>query len=63
MSKGNVYKRKGVISVNDIQFKELVKICVDKLKDETIFELIENDTEYQKTAEKEGIAEKAIHIL
>ncbi len=49
--------------MNDIQFKELVKICVDKLKDETIFELIENDTEYQKTAEKEGIAEKAIHIL
>ncbi len=45
--------------MDDIQFKELVKICVDKLKDETIFELIKNDTEYQKTAEKEGIAEKA----
>lgn len=45
--------------MDDIQFKELVKICVDKLKDETIFELIKNDTEYQKTTEKEEIAEKA----
>lgn len=45
--------------MDDLQFKELVKICVDKLKDETIFELIENDIEYQKIAEKEGLAEKA----
>ena len=28
MSKGNVYKRKGVISVNDIQFKELCNMGV-----------------------------------
>lgn len=39
--------------MNDEEFKELVMICIDKLKDETIFELIENDEQYQRTIEEE----------
>ena len=35
--------------MNDEEFKELVMICIDKLKDETIFELTKNDEQYQRT--------------
>lgn len=49
--------------MDDEEFKELVKICVDKFKDKTILELIENDTQYQMTAELEGNAEAAYMAL
>ena len=49
--------------MDDEEFKELVKICIDKLKDETIFELIENDEQYQRTSDQEGEAESAYNAL
>lgn len=45
--------------MNDEEFKELVMICIDKLKDETIFELTKNDEQYQRTTEEEGKADRA----
>lgn len=34
--------------MGDREFKELVKIAVEKLKDESVLELLQNDASYQK---------------
>ncbi|MCI9576846.1 MAG: hypothetical protein HFJ84_09420 [Clostridiales bacterium] len=49
--------------MHDKEFKELVKIAVEKLKDESVLELLQNDASYQKDSKNEGEAEDAFHQL
>ena len=49
--------------MGDREFKELVKIAVEKLKDESVLELLQNDASYQKDSKNEGEAEDAFHQL
>ncbi|MEY8392473.1 hypothetical protein AALA98_14115 [Lachnospiraceae bacterium 45-W7] len=49
--------------MDDRQFKKLVKIAVEKLKDESVLELLRNDVSYQKDSKNEGEAEDAFHQL
>lgn len=47
----------------DKEFKELVKIAVEKLKDESVLKLLQADASYQKDCKNEGNAENAFHQL
>ena len=47
----------------DKEFKELVKIAVEKLKDESVLKLLQADASYQKDSNSEGSAEDAFHQL
>ena len=38
----------------DKKFKELVKIAVEKLKDESVLKLLQADASYQKDSKDEG---------
>ena len=49
--------------MNDIEFKELVKIAAEKLKDESVFLLLKADEGYQKDSKDEGNAEDAFNRL
>ena len=49
--------------MDDREFKELVKIAVEKLKEESVLELLRNDASYQKDSKDEGKAEDAFHQL
>ena len=43
----------------DKKFKEMVKIAVEKLKDESVLKLLQADASYQKDSKDEGYAEDA----
>ena len=45
------------------EFKELVKIAVEKLKDESVLKLLQVDASYQKDSKDEGKAEDAFQQL
>ena len=47
----------------DKEFKELVKIAVEKLKDESVLKLLQADASYQKDSNNEGSSEDAFHQL
>ena len=47
----------------DKEFKELVKIVVKKLKDESVLKLLKADASYQKDSMDEGKAEDAFNQL
>ena len=47
----------------DKEFKELEKIAVEKLKDESVLKLLQADASYQKDSNNEGSAEDAFHQL
>ena len=47
----------------DKEFKELVKIAVEKLKDESVLKLLQADASYQKDSKDEGYAEDAFNQL
>lgn len=47
----------------DKEFKELVKIAVEKLKDESVLKLLQADASYQKDSNNEGDAEDAFNEL
>ena len=47
----------------DKEFKELVKIAVEKLKDESVLKLLKTDASYQKDSMDEGKAEDAFNQL
>ena len=47
----------------DKDFKELVKIAVEKLKDESVLKLLQADASYQKDSKDEGYAEDAFNQL
>ena len=47
----------------DKEFKELVKIAVEKLKDESVLKLLQADASYQKDSMDEGKAEDAFNQL
>ena len=47
----------------DKEFKELVKIAVEKLKDESVLKLLKADASYQKDSMDEGKAEDAFNQL
>ena len=47
----------------DKEFKELVKIAVEKLKDESVLKLLKADASYQKDSDNEGDAEDAYNQL
>ncbi|MDO4602404.1 MAG: hypothetical protein Q4B37_09065 [Eubacteriales bacterium] len=43
--------------MNDMEFRELVEIAVEKLKDETVRQLLSDNAVYQKDCEMENEAE------
>ena len=43
--------------MNEIDLKELFKVAVETLREQTIRSLLEADMTYQKDSENEGIAE------
>ena len=47
----------------DKEFKELVKIAVEKLKDKSVLKLLKADASYQKDSNNEGSAEDAFNQL
>ena len=47
----------------DKEFKELVKIAVEKLKDESVLKLLQADASYQKDSNNEESAEDAFNQL
>ncbi len=47
----------------DKEFKELVKIAVEKLKDESVLKLLQADASYQKDSKDERYAEDAFNQL
>ena len=47
----------------DREFKELVKIAVENLKDESVLKLLQADANYQKDSNNEGSAEDAFYQL
>ena len=47
----------------DKEFKELVKIVVEKLKDESVLKLLQADASYQRDSNNEGSAEDAFNQL
>ena len=47
----------------DKETKELVKIAVEKLKDESVLKLLQADASYQKDSNNEGSAEDAFNQL
>ena len=49
--------------MNDKEFKELVKIAAEKLKDESVFLLLKADEGYKKDSKAEGKAEDAFNRL
>ena len=49
--------------MNDKEFKELVKIAAEKLKDESVFLLLKADEGYKKDSKDEGNAEDAFNRL
>ncbi len=49
--------------MGDREFKELVKIAVEKLKDESVLKLLQADASYQKDSKDEGKAEDSFHQL
>ena len=44
--------------MNEIDLKELFKVAVETLREQTIHSLLEADMTYQKDSENEGIAER-----
>ena len=44
--------------MNEIDLKELFKVAVEALREQTIHSLLEADMTYQKDSENEGIAER-----
>ena len=44
--------------MNEIDLKELFKVAVETLREQTIRSLLEADMTYQKDSENEGIAER-----
>lgn len=49
--------------MGDKEVKELVKIAVEKLKDESVLLLLQADASYQKDSRDEGDAENAFNLL
>ena len=47
--------------MNDKEFKELVKIAAEKLKDESVLLLLKADEGYQQVSKNEGNAEDAFN--
>lgn len=45
------------------EVKELLKLAVDSMKDETLYQLLENDSEFQKRSEEAKQALKAVDEL
>lgn len=45
------------------EIKELLKLAADSMKNRTLYELLENDTEYQKRLKEEKEALKAVDEL
>ena len=43
--------------MGDVEFKELLKLAVEKLKDETVYQLLQADIVYQKDCRNESDAE------
>ena len=49
--------------MDDKEFKELVKIAAEKLKDESVLLLLNADVSYQQVSKNEGNAEDAFNRL
>lgn len=49
--------------MDDKEFRELLKIAVEKLKDESVLQLLQSDEGYQKDSRNEGNAENAFNQL
>lgn len=42
----------------DEAFAEIVKLSVEKLKEDSVYQILQNDTEYQHKSHAEGMAEQ-----
>jgi hypothetical protein len=49
--------------MDDKEFRELLKIAVEKLKDESVLQLLQSGEGYQKDSRNEGNAENAFNQL
>lgn len=43
--------------MNSVEFRELVKVATNKLKDETVRKMLQSDTVYQKDSDREAESE------
>lgn len=44
--------------MNEVEFRELVKVAAEKLKDNTVYQMLQSDVIYNQDSEKEGEAEQ-----
>ena len=44
--------------MNEKEFAEFVKLAAEKLKEESVYQILQNDTEYQNESHEEGVAEQ-----
>lgn len=49
--------------MDKIKFREMVKAATDKLKDETVCQMLQSDSVYQEDSEKESEAERSYMLL
>lgn len=43
--------------MNEKRFAEFVKLAVEKLKEESVYQMLQHDIEYQRESLEEGLAE------
>lgn len=48
--------------MNEKEFAEFVKLAAEKLKEESVYQILQNDTEYQNESHEEGLAENSITL-
>ena len=44
--------------MNEVEFRELVKVAAEKSKDNTVYPMLQSDVIYNQDSEKEGQAEQ-----
>lgn len=44
--------------MNEKEFAEFVKLAAEKLKEESVYQILQNDIEYQNECHEEGLAEQ-----
>lgn len=47
----------------DTDFAELIKLAMESLKEKSVYELLQNDVEYQKESDEESVAEQRYNEL
>ena len=42
--------------MNEVEFREMVKVAAEKLKDNTVYQMLQSDLIYNQDSDKEGEA-------